>query len=124
VIADRWILRAGAFYETAVAAAAYADVDFPGGQMLGGSLGTSLVLGRWEVAIAYQLRHQLGFAVSEADARVYQQVPASACQPPYLDTTACNPHYLGQPSPAVNAGSYAATSQALSIALLYRYRSP
>jgi len=64
-----------------------------------------------------------GFGVSESQARVYQQVPASACQPPYTDSIACNPHYLGQPAPAVNAGSYAATSQALSLALLYRYRS-
>ena len=124
VIPERWILRAGAFYQSAVAAAAYADVDFPGGQMLGGSLGTSLLLGRWEVAVAYQIRHQPSFSVTEASARVYQQVPASACQPPYLNATACNPHYLGQPAPAVNAGSYAATSQALSLALLYRYRAP
>jgi len=119
----RWTLRAGAFYQTAVAPGGYANVDFPGGQMLGGSLGTSLVLGRWEIAIAYQVRLQPRFTVAEGDARVYQQVPASACQPPYTDSIACNPHYLGQPAPAVNAGSYAATSQALSLALLYRYRS-
>jgi long-chain fatty acid transport protein len=123
VIPGRWTLRAGGFYETAVADAAYANVDFPGGAMLGGSLGTSLVLGRWEVAIAYQLRRQPRFGVSEGNARVYQQVPASACQPPYQDATACNPNYLGQPSPAVNAGSYGATSHSLTVALLYRYSS-
>ena len=34
---------------------------------------------------------------------------------------ACNPHYLGQPAPAINAGGYAATFHYLSLALLYRY---
>ena len=61
--------------------------------------------------------------MSEPNARVYQQVPASACDPPYMDTNRCNPHYLGQPSPAVNAGSYRSISHYLSLALLYRYGS-
>ena len=43
--------------------------------------------------------------------------------PPYTDPTRCNSHYLGQPSPVVNAGSYRATSHFLSLALLYRYGS-
>jgi long-chain fatty acid transport protein len=122
-IPDRLALRAGAFYESPVADNAYANVDFPGGPMVGGSLGGSLTFGRWEVAIAYQLRQMLGVSVSESNARVYQQVPASACDPPYMDTNYCNPHYLGQPSPAVNAGSYRSTSHYLSLALLYRYGS-
>ena len=62
-----------------------------------------------------------GVSVTEPNARVYQQVPASACQPPYTDTTSCNPNYLGQPSPAINAGSYQATFHHLSLAVLYRY---
>jgi long-chain fatty acid transport protein len=120
VIPDRLALRGGAFYETGVADPAYANVDFAGGPMLGGSVGGSLAFGHWEVALAYQLRHQMTVSVSEANARVYQQVPASACMPPYTDTTACNEHYLGQPSPAVNAGTYNATSHYLAVALLYR----
>ena len=123
VIPDRLTVRAGAFYESAVADAAYANVDFPGGAMTGGTLGGSLALGRWELALAYQLRHQLDVNVSEENARVYQQVPASACVPPYTDTTGCNANYLGQPSPVINAGSYRATSHFLSLALLYRFRS-
>lgn len=91
--------------------------------MLGGSLGSSLGFGRFEVAIAYQLRIQPTFTVAEADARVYQQVPASACPPPYTDTNACNPHYLGQPAPAINGGSYGAMFHYLSMALVYRYGS-
>jgi hypothetical protein len=62
-------------------------------------------------------------SVSESQGKVYQQVPASACDPPYTDSTACNPHYLGQPSPTVNAGRYAAVSHYLAFAVLYRYGS-
>jgi long-chain fatty acid transport protein len=123
VIPDRLALRAGAFYETAVAAPAYANVDFPGGPMLGGSLGSSVAFGRWEVAIAYQLRHMTSISVSEQNARVYQQVPLAACQPPYDDMTLCHLQFLGQPSPVVNAGRYNATTHYLSLALLYRYGS-
>ena len=114
-------LRGGAFHETAIADPTYSNVDFPGGRMVGGAAGASYVSGHWEVAVAYQLRHMLGVSVTEPEARVYQQVPASACQGPgYNDPTACNPNYLGQPSPAINAGSYTATFHHLSLALLYR----
>jgi long-chain fatty acid transport protein len=121
LVPDRWALRAGAYYESAVAPAATANVDFPGGQQIGGALGASLLLRRWEIALAYQLRFQPSFGVSEANARVYQQVPASPCASPYTDPNNCNPNYPGQPSPAVNAGSYSATSHLVSIALIYRY---
>jgi long-subunit fatty acid transport protein len=122
VIPERWTLRAGAFYETAVADKAYSNVDFPGGAMFGGSLGTSVSYARWELALGYQLRYMQKVTVSEADGRVYQQVPASACDPPYNGSD-CNPHYLGQPAPTVNAGRYAAVSHYFLLAVLYRYGS-
>jgi len=121
VIPGRLALRAGAFYESPVADPAYANVDFAGGAMFGGSAGGSFSFGPWELAIAYQLRQQATVEVSEPNARVYQQVPASACLPPYTDPNSCNPNYLGQPSPAINAGRYAATFHYLALALLYRY---
>jgi len=122
VIPGRLTVRGGAFYETAVADRAYANVDFAGGAMFGGTAGASVGFGSgWELALAYQMRRQASVSVSEADARVYQQVPASGCQAPYTDTTRCNPNYLGQPSPAINAGSYRATFHHLSLALLYRF---
>lgn len=121
IIPDRWAVRGGVYYETAVADAAYAHVDFPGGQRVGGSLGSSWLFRRWEIAVAYQLRYQPTVSVSEANARVYQQVPGSACMPPYTDTGTCNPNYLNQPSPSVNAGRYAANSHLLSVAVLYRF---
>jgi hypothetical protein len=34
---------------------------------------------------------------------------------------ACNPHFIGQPAPAINAGSYSAASHLVTLALLYRY---
>ena len=60
-------------------------------------VGSSLAFGRWEVAIAYQLRHQATVSVTEPDAKVYQQVPASACVSPYTAADGCNDHYVGQP---------------------------
>lgn len=120
IVANHVALRGGAFYQSAVADSAYANVDFPGGRMLGGSVGASVRFERWEIVAAYQLRYQPQVTVAERDGRVYQQVPASACRPPYADATSCNPHYLGQPAPAVNAGTYDAASHLLSVALLYQ----
>ena len=120
VIPGKLALRGGAFYETAVAPASHANIDFAGGAMFGGSVGGSLAFGRFELAFAYQLRHQQTVTVSEADARVYQQVPASACVAPYTSTS-CHPQFIGQPSPVVNAGTYDATFHHLALALLLRF---
>src|SRR5262249_21428527 len=92
VIPDRWTLRGGVFYETAVADAACATVDFSGGPQAGAAAGASLLFGRWEIAAAYQLRLQTSVSIAERDARVYQQVPGSGCMAPYTDTSACNAH--------------------------------
>jgi len=122
VVPDRLTLRGGAFYETAVADPAYANVDFPGGPMFGGSIGSSLWFGHWELALAYQLRRQVQVSVAEADARVYQQAPASGCVANPGDPLYCSPHFApGQTSPVVNAGTYDATSHYLVLALLYRF---
>jgi long-chain fatty acid transport protein len=121
LVPDRWTLRAGAYYETAVAPPAYANVDFPGGPRIGAAAGASLLLRRWEVMLSYQLRYQPSVEVAERDARVYQQTPASPCVAPYDDNTTCNPNFLGQPGPAVNAGRYGAASHLLTLALVYRY---
>jgi long-subunit fatty acid transport protein len=121
VVPGTLALRGGAFYETAVAPSAYANVDFAGGAMAGGTVGGSYVTGRWEVVLAYQLRQQLAVNVTEANARVYQQAPASGCVAPYTDPNFCHPAYIGTPGPVINAGSYQARFHHLSLALLYRY---
>jgi long-subunit fatty acid transport protein len=122
VIPDQLTLRGGGFYESAVSDAAYANVDFSSGPKIGGSVGASIFFGRMELAVAYQLRFQPTVSVSEADGRVYQQVPGSPCTAPYTDTTACNEHYLGkQGTPTVNAGTYNAMSHIVALDVLYRY---
>ncbi len=135
VIPSRLTLRAGGYYESAVADGAYADVDFPSGAQIGGALGASIFFGRWEVAFAYHLRVQPSVYSSERNARVYQQVPGSKCvaddsgnardangnQLPYTNPDACNQNYLGQPSPAINAGTYSAMSHSWAIDVLYRH---
>lgn len=120
VVPGRLTVRGGAYYQTAVADPAYQNVDFPSGQQIGGALGASLFLGHVELAAAYEARIQPRVSVSEQDARVYQQVPGSLCTPPYTGA-ACNSHYLGQPGPAVNAGTYAARSQFVSLDAIYRF---
>jgi long-chain fatty acid transport protein len=121
LVPDRFTLRAGAYYETATAPAAYSNVDFPGAQVIGAALGGSLFLERLEIALTYQLRYEPSFSVSEANGKFYQQVPASPCTAPYTDSYNCNPNYPGQPSPTVNAGTYASTSHLVALALIYRY---
>ena len=79
VIPDKLTLRAGVFYETAVADAAYASVDFSGGPQFGGGAGASLMFGSWKLMLAYQGRVQQAVSVTEDNARLYQQVPGSAC---------------------------------------------
>jgi len=111
LVPDRWTLRAGVYYETAASPSAYANVDFPAGAQLGGALGASLLLRRLEVALTYQLRYQPSVTVAEADARVYQQTPGGSCTAPSTDPNVCN----------VNAGTYAATSHLVSLAVIYRY---
>jgi long-subunit fatty acid transport protein len=118
---DFLTVRGGLYYETAVAEPAHAHVDFPSGTQLGGGLGGSLFLGNVEIVMAYEARVQPTVSVSEANARVYQETPASPCQPPYTDADTCNENYLGQPAPAVNAGEYFAQSHMLSVEGIYRF---
>jgi long-subunit fatty acid transport protein len=122
VLPGRLTLRAGGYYESAVADPAYANVDFPGGPQVGGGVGASVFFWRLELALAYQLRVQPTVSVSEAGGRGYQQVPASSCKPPYPDNNAgdCYGRLNGQP-PVVNAGNYDAASHFLALDLLFRY---
>jgi long-subunit fatty acid transport protein len=121
VIPGRLGLRAGGYYETAVANPAYAAVDFPGAAQFGGALGASVFVRRFEVAVAYALKLMPSMTVAEAEARGYQQVPASACPAPYTDPDYCNPNLNGAPAPVVNAGTYTAFSHFLYLGVLYRY---
>jgi long-subunit fatty acid transport protein len=122
LVPDRWKLRAGAFYQSALASPAYANVDFVGGQQLGGAVGGSFLNGPWEIALTYQLRYQPTVTVSETDARVPQQVPASPCTAPYTDQYNCSSHLPpGLPAPVINAGTYDAMSHLVSLAVIYRW---
>ena len=120
VIDQRLIARGGLFYQTALADPAYANVDFVSGRQLGGALGASVFIERLELAVAYEFRYQPPVRIAERDARVFQQTPGSLCEPPYTDVNTCNEHYLGQPAPAANAGTYRAHSHVLEVDLLYR----
>jgi long-chain fatty acid transport protein len=106
LVPDRWKLRAGAYYESAVAPAAYSNVDFPGGPQIGGALGGSFLSGNLELALTYQFRYQPTVTVSEADARVPQQLPVAPA---------------GQVPPVINAGTYNAMSHLVALAVLVHF---
>jgi len=114
-------LRGGVFYESPTANPGYSNVDFVGGEQIGAALGGSLFVDRFEIAVAYGIRCQPPVSVDERNARVYQEVPASLCEPPYTDTDSCHPEYLGRPGVPVNAGTYKAHTHSASLDVLYRF---
>jgi hypothetical protein len=120
-VPDLLTVRGGLFYESAVADPSYAAIDFVSGRQLGAALGASVYIGDFEAALAYDYRRQPEIIVTEGEARSYQEVPGSLCEPPYTDPDNCHPQYLGQPAPAVNAGRYRAHSHVASLDLLYRF---
>jgi len=121
VLPELLTLRGGVAYEAAFADAAYAHVDFVSATQITGALGASLLRGPLEVAVAYGYQYALPVEVTEADGRVYQEVPGSQCAPPYTDPTSCHPEYLGQPAPTVNGGEFRAYSHVAALDLLYRF---
>lgn len=121
VLPRKLTLRGGAFYVSSVSTLGYSNIDFPTGPRLGGALGASVHLGGGELALAYQLRYQPPYTVTESQGRVYQQVPGSACLAPYDDPDNCNPHQNGRPGPVVNAGTYQATSHQVLVEYIYRF---
>jgi long-chain fatty acid transport protein len=120
-IPGRLTLRGGLFYETAVANRSHAHVDFVSGSQRGVAAGASFFFRSVEVAIAYEFRQQPAIRVGEGEAKVYQEAPGSRCQGDFMSLDNCHPQYLGQPAPAVNAGTYAAHSHIALLDLLYRF---
>ncbi|HEU5073863.1 MAG TPA: hypothetical protein VFU02_06815 [Polyangiaceae bacterium] len=121
VVPETLSVRGGVYYESAVAERAYNHVDFAGGRQFGGALGASVYLGPLEVVVAYEQRRQPRVTIHEPDARVYQEVPQNPCVAPYDSDRFCHPEYLGQPAPAVNAGSTRAVSHMVSLEALYEF---
>jgi len=126
LLRKRATLRGGFYYETPVAPEGYANIDFSDGPELGGALGASVFFGKVEVALTTEYRAQTTVRTTDAQARVYQAVPASACRPPYTDTVNCaTPSgatpYLGQPGPPINGGTYNAYSMVASLEGTYRF---
>jgi long-subunit fatty acid transport protein len=121
VVPRLFTARAGVFYESATSPPEYSNIDFVGGEQLGMALGGSVFVDHFEIAFAYGYRTQPAVSVSEKDARVYQEVPASLCEEPYTDLDSCHPAYLGRPGAPANAGTYRAHSHVASLDVLYRF---
>jgi len=121
VLPSRLTLRGGAFYVSSTSTLGYANIDFPTAPQLGGALGASVHFGGGELALAYQLRYQPPYTVSESKGRVYQQVPGTSCTAPYDDPDNCSPHQDGKPAPVANAGTYQATSHLVLLQYIHRF---
>jgi len=121
VVPKTLTLRGGGFYVSSTSTLGYANIDFPTAPQMGGALGMSVHLGGGELALAYQLRYQPPYTVSESKGRVYQQVPGSSCTAPFDDPVNCSSHQDGKPAPVVNAGTYQATSHLLLVQYIHRF---
>ena len=121
VIPERFTLRAGGFYESAATDPKYAYVDFYSGHRLGASLGASVMFYGFDISLSYTYVFEFPFKISETEGKVYQQAPGSSCGAPYTDTIDCNEHYLGQPSPVVNAGTYVSNYHLASVSVSYGF---
>jgi len=113
-----WLaLRAGFAYETPAIPKGYEFLDSFSYHRLAPSAGFTLSLWKFHLSAAYTYVWQNVAVLAEEDAKVYQQVPGSPCQAPYTNQILCSEHYLGQPSAAVNAGTYKAIFHLLNASL-------
>ena len=121
VLRDLLTVRAGGSYESPSSRPSYTSLDFIGQKRLGASAGVTLSGVGFDLSVAYSYVFQFPVAVSEAQSRIYQQVPGSPCAAPYSSAYLCDPHYLGQPSAASNAGTYVSEYHFISTALSYTF---
>lgn len=101
-------LRGGVAYESAASHRQFAHVDFATGEHLSGALGASLLLGGFELALAYGYRHQIPIDVAAGEGYVYQEVPEEPCTQGGI----CVP---------VNEGRHQAFSHTLSLDAIYQF---
>jgi long-chain fatty acid transport protein len=122
VVEKRLSLRAGAFFESAAASKEYAYVDFLASHRIGGSLGASVYMGNFELALSYSYVIEVPFTVKESEGKIFQQVPGSPCEGPnYDDSGLCDENYSGQPAATVNNGVFISTYHFSSLAVSYRF---
>jgi len=118
---QRLTLRGGFLYETPAVPRGYEYIDVMSFHRLGPSLGFSLEAWGFDLSAAYTYIFQVPVVVTEAQSRVYQQVPGSSCQAPYTNPDICNEHYFGLPSAPVNAGTYLSDYHFLNLGLQYHF---
>jgi long-subunit fatty acid transport protein len=101
-------VRLGSYYESSLADAGYANVDFPSGAHVGGTVGASYVMGSLSLSMAYEYRHMLAIQTSERDGQVRQIKPAASEE-------------AESEIPVVNAGKYVFDSHNLVVSGTYRF---
>jgi long-chain fatty acid transport protein len=113
LLPDRLTVRAGVGYESAVSDPSYQQIDFATGEHLSGSVGGSVHVGKFEIALSYGYRHMIPVRVSLDPAasnvgKVYQQAPLA--------------EGITAPAPViVNAGKYQSYSHQISVDGIVRF---
>lgn len=74
-IPDALTVRAGAYYETAVAKPEFSNVDFATGQQFGATCGATIEAGGFSISAAYEYRTQPQVSTSAASGQVTQVIP-------------------------------------------------
>jgi len=118
LLPEKFTVRAGLGYDSAVADAGYTTPDFATGHHLTGGLGASFFFGILELAVAYNYRHQIPVRVAETDGRITQINPRACEMGTGADCMTVEP---GGPSPVVNIGKHQAFSHSLSIDGIFRF---
>lgn len=118
VLPEKLTVRAGFGYDSAVADAGYTSPDFATGHHLTGGLGASILFGIFELAVAYNYRHQVPVEVTATDGRITQINPRACEMGTAADCVTVEP---GGPSPVVNIGKHQAFSHSLAIDGIFRF---
>lgn len=95
-------LRAGVYYETAVAEPAYTNVDFVTGSQVGATLGSTLTFDGFQVSVAYEFRAQPAVTTTLSEGEVTQVAPLRSDE-----------------RLVVNAGTYKAIAHSAALGLRY-----
>lgn len=74
-VPDLLQVRAGGYFETAVAKPEFSSVDFVTGQQIGLTAGGSLLLGGFSLSLGYEFRFQPDVTIATANGQVAQVVP-------------------------------------------------
>ncbi len=116
IIPGTLAIRAGVSYETTGVASGYEQTDFMPFARVGGHVGATLRLGRFDISLAYAYLHQFNRTVTDEDA----QIPQVNAESTLAEEEGIEPMF-GDPT-IINAGTYTSRFHVLSLGLNYHFQ--